>query len=488
MGFVRISQHIIVRSVLTARQVRQGICTLFAGKCSSLMIAILDLMTLCWLGLCALQSVRALARSTGSPIDVVIIAHFFLCGLPLLCDLCVGVPDYSRFPGFALAAQDGPSRILYCLYVSICPILWLVTGRPKQRKSGSLGSMLRDRRLSEFSRRFRGLLLIAAAAPLLAVWFAPALELYTSYSMASRNILSQSDSVRNFHMYLSALCTIGVIAATGWILGARRAEWAVALVAPFLLAAFWIVGKRYIVALALALITYALWYRGVFRTRIVAYIAGTAVLASLIAFSVHYQSSVRSVNMANSAWQDVYESMRIDFGRDAVIRMAIYAEMHPDLIQMLEYRGQSFWIYLTLPVPRASWPDKPISYGTSVAAESMLVKRQYLGWAMTTSILDEAIANLSWFGMLGGPLLISFVCRVGESCNDSVTSSFTVIVALLLLCVHLSAFAPVALIWVMLAAWRHMMQGAANRTRSPAKGSHLGASSELRRRRQPVRI
>jgi hypothetical protein len=69
---------------------------------------------------------------------------------------------------------------------------------------------------------------------------------------------------------------------------------------------------------------------------------------------------------------------------------------------------------------------------------------------MTTSIFDEAIANGSWFGLLAASLVIGILCRIGDSCSDVLVFLLTAIVASLLLTVELVAFAPLALLWVMM--------------------------------------
>ena len=64
--------------------------------------------------------------------------------------------------------------------------------------------------------------------------------------------------------------------------------------------------------------------------------------------------------------------------------------------------------------------------------------------------VEEAIANLSWLGMIFGPLLIVIVCRLGDSRNNVFVYAVTVLVASLLLAVHLVAFATLFSLWLVL--------------------------------------
>jgi hypothetical protein len=71
-----------------------------------------------------------------------------------------------------------------------------------------------------------------------------------------------------------------------------------------------------------------------------------------------------------------------------------------------------------------------------------------LGWGITTSWLEEAIANFSWAGLLIGPLMLALLCRIGDGSNDSLTRLLTILVACLFLAVEFSAFATLVGIWL----------------------------------------
>jgi hypothetical protein len=142
------------------------------------------------------------------------------------------------------------------------------------------------------------------------------------------------------------------------------------------------------------------------------------------------------------------QSFRIDFGRDNGIRLAIFSELNPEYLQILEYRGQSVLFNLTFFVPRSVWPDKPWPYSVYSTAAVFNLRPDYLGWGVTTSWLEEAIANFSWLGFLLGPLLITLVARIGDSTGEPVVSFLTKLVVSLLLTVQLAAWIYLALLWV----------------------------------------
>jgi hypothetical protein len=99
-------------------------------------------------------------------------------------------------------------------------------------------------------------------------------------------------------------------------------------------------------------------------------------------------------------------------------------------------------------VPRALWPEKPYPYAVYFTSALFLIPPQSLGWGMTTSWLEEAIANFSWFGFLLGPLVPALICRIGDSRQNVIAGSLTILVSSLFLAVQLAAFAPLFILWI----------------------------------------
>ena len=68
---------------------------------------------------------------------------------------------------------------------------------------------------------------------------------------------------------------------------------------------------------------------------------------------------------------------------------------------------------------------------------------QMWGWVVMNSALDECIENLSWIGMLLGPICILIICRIGDRKKGTVVNLLTVALSSLFLVLHLPAFAPI---------------------------------------------
>ena len=174
----------------------------------------------------------------------------------------------------------------------------------------------------------------------------------------------------------------------------------------------------------------------------------------MLIVSFLYQEEFRYDMLQIEDGEQVYHNMRVDYGRDDVTKMAIYAELYPDELEILDYPFQSFLFTSTMYVPRELWSDKPWPYAVYATAALMQIKSQYVGWSMTTGILDESIANVGWLGFLLGPLLITWVVRIGDAHQTTIIQLLTILVGSLMLVLQIAAFAPIFLLWLTLVGWQ----------------------------------
>jgi hypothetical protein len=163
-------------------------------------------------------------------------------------------------------------------------------------------------------------------------------------------------------------------------------------------------------------------------------------------FSASYQAEIRSFDTVDSGQR--YDSMRLDYGRDHIIRMSLYAEIHPDSEPILEHRMQSLLFDATMLVPRRIWTEKPWPYATYATAAALRLPVRNFGWGITTSWLEEAVANFGWPGLIIGPLLLAVICRIGDATKDGIVRLLTILVGSLLLAVQMTAFMPFVVTWL----------------------------------------
>lgn len=397
-----------------------------------------ELATLIWASLWTWHAIRRLLDGDRNSLLIIYLVFYAEYVVPLGLDLTVGMPGYSEQPGFSVSAHNAYVRLLYCVFVFIVPLTWLWTTK---RHNGML--------FTKSPAWVNLMLRLSSLLPVLLVLAAPDPSLYLKYA----GIMSGNApiNVLVFHIVVSMATMIAVLCAAGRCLVGSISKRMIIEVAFAMAIASWINGKRYIVAEALLFAILALWYRGAVTGKKLVWtmLAGIFFLS---AFSVTYQLSVRNISYVGSSTDEATDGARVDFTRDSRVKMVIYSELYPEKMQILQYRGQNLFYYASLPIPRSFWKDKPYPYAMYFTSAMLNIYPHDLGWGMTTGIFDETIANCGLMGMIIGPLLIRWLCAIGNSLTGWSVHILTCVVGSLLLSVQLAAFVPLMAIWLIAVA------------------------------------
>lgn len=406
------------------------------------MLVFINLLAILWTTVCLLFSIKYIVRGKSKTINIIYIVFYIFFVIPVILDIVIGRPNYYNSPGFYLASRDEVTSIIYAIYISIIPLIWRIFSKSK--------SDIFKISIARFNFNIihKILLNILAVSPIIGLLFSPDLSTYINYAASPRGLLSVEGS--SYHILLSRLSLVSIIAIF-LLLMIKKKIYLFSIVAYFPLIFFsvWIHGKRSIVMITILLFTYLLWNKKILRGfNLVIY--GILIVTLFILFSNSYQTDFRYSASSSKNLEYIYENFRIDYGRDDVTKLAIYAELNPNEVEILEYRFQSFLFSMTGFIPRSWWPEKPYPYDYYLTSAVELVNMQILPYKMTSSILDESIANLSWLGMLIGPLIIFFICRIGDSTNSAMIRLLTILVASLLLAVQLISFIVYVIMWLIL--------------------------------------
>jgi hypothetical protein len=371
------------------------------------------------------------------------LVHFVFCGVPLLLDLVVGPPEYTYHAGYIAARANDTTTWLYLGYVALVPLIFNVCGgtAPDEQSVG-------NRTRSEFTleQGARNVAVVTLTAFVLAVLSTNPLS-YLRYGTA----IDTEFTARPGYLMVSALSLLASLSCV-LLLNEKTIHWSIRVsLVPLLFVAMWIQGKRSIVALTLFAFFFAAWKSGRLRGKAIL-VAGAGGALALSGFSAFYQNEIRStatgqrVDRLSDSPNYVY--FRVDYGRDAGIRQAIHAEVDDAVRPVLDYRGQSLLFLAGAPVPREIWASKPLPYPVYSTSRALGIETREIGWGITTSWLEEAIANFGWFGFLLGPVIPALICNLGDRRNSAAPSLLTVTVASLLLTVNSTAFLPAIALWL----------------------------------------
>lgn len=366
---------------------------------------------------------------------------------PVFLDVIFGMPDYTYWPGFFEASREPLVICVYAVAIVIIPLVLLMGQRYTEFKiSGRKEIRTLTKRVGEFGKNYQSIAVAILILPLAMFLFAPDYSFYAKYAIQSRNIRSQASDVQWFHALLQLACHVGVLASALILVQSKRLLVASLALLPVMFFFAWIIGKRSGVAEIAALVFLAVSVRGkISRAGLVGLAAGIALLFGL--YSAWYQAAARGISVETVGWSEFYEGVRIDFFRDDTMKLAICRVVKTDCSPILDFFGESAWIYSTLPIPRSSWPEKPISYGMSVACAARDYPRQQLSWSMTTSVFDEVVSNFGLSGIFIGPIMLNFLAWRGARTKNLELCLVTVVVLVLFMFQHLSAWMPIFLVW-----------------------------------------
>ncbi|MFS0836752.1 hypothetical protein [Paenibacillus sp. 1P03SA] len=384
-----------------------------------------------------------ISKGKKNSILYVYLTFYLFFTFPLIQDLLYGKPEYKEKIGLQLASRSETTSVLYAVYTSVVPIIWFVFFKLKSTDK------LESTKLDFFKfEKFKPVLYLLLIAPLFLVLLSPDPGVYWKYGAVVTELFNEESS--DYHVKIHLFSILSIISSVLLFLMNRKHNmmYLIYVLMPWVVLAMWLQGKRAIVAIFILMLGLTAIQKGLLKGWKIP-LFGIVSALILVLFSSFYQENVRASHV-NESPQVSYTNSRIDFGRDSVTKLAIYSELNKDEKQILEYRGQSLLFYLTMYVPRSMWESKPWPYPVYVT--TALFKNafsvQYLGWTVTTSWLEEAIANFGWFGMLLGPLGIGVICRTGDKSHNNIIRVLTVLIGSLLLVLPLNSFFPIFAIWI----------------------------------------
>ncbi|MGL4876096.1 MAG: hypothetical protein ACRC30_15765, partial [Clostridium sp.] len=178
----------------------------------------------------------------------------------------------------------------------------------------------------------------------------------------------------------------------------------------------WISGKRFMIANILILIIFYVVNMNFKReTRKKMYCLIPILCILLVVFSGFYIMKIRT--MSKTSFESTYEMLRVDFGRDDVIKYVINKEIIEDN-RILNYRGESFISLIGAFIPREIWSNKPYPHYMYLTSSILNLDKLNIPAGTTPSLLEMVICNFGRMGFFIGIGLILILCKIIDQCTD----------------------------------------------------------------------
>lgn len=408
------------------------------------MSLILDWILIIVTSLIALSSYRRIIRNRYSSVAhfILLIEYIFL-STPILLNYCIGMPTYQSIPWYSVFLSSMTNdwiAIIYDLYILISMVLLY------------LYAISHDSRAVKYKKydeiKFDGfftnkvVLTIVIIAPIIHIIISGQLLSYLIYGTSSKRGIDSSD----FVVLQSMILQLSIFAFCYRFFSTSITGSKVFILLAYSLMIAWISGKRFMIALLMLVYLFCFTRSKLekkTRKRLEKLVPLLFIL--LLIFSGFYLVIIKPV--PDTSLGGIYDVLRVDFGRDDVIKFVIEQEFFKNN-PILEYRGQTILSEFLTFVPRFMWPNKPYPHYVYLTSEILGVATNKLPAGTTPSWFEMCIANFSWLGFLIGAIGIPFFCKWCDKTKSATSRLLIMIFIMVLITQSMSAYTVVLLLIV----------------------------------------
>lgn len=405
-------------------------------------------------GLCWVSASRILSVRSRTLADYAILVIWVFNCLPVLLDLAVGPPQYHLYPWLlrlAAATQSDYVGVVYDAYNLLVIGVLGVYARRAQVRATAQASVYASTGLLRSP-----VLAVAASLPFLLVLVSGNAGAFAEYVSLGRRISGP------MYEAIGASVLIALYAAVCWYFARGRGTLGKLTALAYCAGIAWIDGKRYILAV-IALVALYMYMNSDhakpfrFSTRMLVVVAVGLFGAFYVLYALEFKSVAAGLD-------GLYLALRIDFGRDDVIKYVLHQELI-DGAPMIPYRGATVLSAILLFVPRSLWPTKPYPHYRYLTASMLGTGVLSIPAGMTPSLFEMSVAN---FGTPLGVILTCVVlvglCWLGDRSRTVVRKVLYLILIVTLLTQSIDAITGLLLVFY-LGGVLYMLSAALRRTR-----------------------
>lgn len=357
---------------------------------------------------------------------VILIVYIFCC-VPIILNYLIGMPQYNVvywYKAFIEPMNNVDVSAIYDIYITFAVFALYMYGTKMNRRLISRATRLNTALKNENEKPW--IYVFGIASPVLYVLLSGNASKFLIYSsMSLRGVSEQDNLILNSLILVSLFCTC-IMLFSGRITAKKMCV--LALITFILI---WLQGKRFIIAVMgvfyLFFLTKSeLGEKG--RTRVFWILPIMGI--TLIAFSAFYLAIIKP--LSNMNFDSVYDMLRVDFGRDDVIKYVIYEEFFKKN-HILDYPGQSFFSTLFIFVPRIIWPNKPYSHYQYLTSSILDLPISNLPAGTTPCWYEMTLCNFGYFGYLVGIFGLIGFCYFADGMKKTKSKSLVFMLILVLL-------------------------------------------------------
>lgn len=371
------------------------------------MAQILDWLLIIFGTIFALSSFKKICFQKNCSISNFIICIVYVfCILPIILNYFVGIPEYNTVYWYKVFISPMNNETISCIYdiyiFASITMLYIYSSEFKPKNT-------QNDMLMFFNSNIFGKIIVLS--PFIYILISGTLKNYMVYNTQSLRGFDINNS--SYFTNLIALIFLSLFSYYSSFFKKekkRKVDYIVFILYNLLI--IWIVGKRFIFAnIAITILYYLSQLDLKENIRRKMFKLVPVFLITLICFSGLYLKVVRP--LSDTSFDSIYEMLRVDFGRDDVIKYTIEKEIIKNE-RILEYRGETMLGLLLQFVPRKIWPGKPYPHYMYLTSSLLNVNIFKLPAGTTPSYYEMAISNFGYFGFIFAIFTLLLLCYFAD--------------------------------------------------------------------------
>lgn len=406
---------------------------------------ILDVVLICIGFLCAMHSLNAIIKNrTASISHFIILVLFITCCFPIFCNYAIGYPEYRTvywYQVFRSSMHNSTITVIYDIYISLALITLEFYAVYYDRVKSPY--VVKGEITYKSVLQNRLVLVLAIFSPIIYIVLSGNISYFLVYGVRSSRYATDSSIGR----ITSMLILLSVYAYFFYIFSTPRKRGKVVLSCIYIFAITWLQGKRFILVIigVVFLFFYTRSGLSIKQQRNLRRALPFAAIG-VILFSYWYLVFIRP--MSNSSVDSIYDMLRVDLGRDDVIKYVI-ERVIINKETIVPYVGSTFLSTFLFFVPRAIWPTKPYPHYVYLTASILNLSIMDIPAGTTPSWLEMSIANFGEFGFIFGIISILLLCIAADQLKETTFQLIAVVLICALLTQNIDAYLSFVAIFVL---------------------------------------
>lgn len=376
---------------------------------------------------------RIIFNKKSSIANIIILVVYIFNILPILLNYLIGIPEYNTVYWYKPFIEPMKNEIISIIYDTYILLSFLLLNR-HARKNNAIDNNIASSYQVIFNNNV--FCTIAILSPLIMILLTGTVRNYFVFNISSARGLSKSSSA----LLLTPLLLLSVFTFFSKFYNNKKIT-PLKIVLSFVYFFFivWLSGKRFMIAnLCLLLIFYVSKSDIKDKTRNKLEKIIPVLFISLLGFSVFYLTVVRPLK--DTSFISVYDMLRVDFGRDDVVKYVINEEFLKHN-QILDYRFQSIISLLLFFIPRNIWPTKPYPHYMYLTGHLLGLSIHNLPAGTTPSWYEMCLCNFGYIGFLIAIISLPLLCKIADNSKSLDSKALWLMLIIVLLTQSMDVYA-----------------------------------------------